>query len=65
MTGSSDSSEMCPVCGNEVQNVERGRVKRIRDVPARIIYQCGECGTIWYTRDLEADPRGQTDADQT
>jgi len=41
----------CPKCGNQDENLDRGRVPRNRDVPARLIHQCNVCNVIWYTRD--------------
>jgi hypothetical protein len=44
-------SNACPKCGNQDENLDRGRVPRNRDVPARLIHQCNVCNVIWYTRD--------------
>ena len=54
----------CPKCGNEDENLDRGRVARALDVPARFIHQCNVCNTIWYTRD-PTDTKDKNDDYQT
>lgn len=58
------SLSACPKCGNEEGNEELRRVGAVWEVPARIIYQCSACPTIWYVRDPQ-DMKEQDDTDQT
>ena len=47
----SENSEVCPKCRKQLEIPPIERVERVRNIPARLIYNCPYCQTPFYVRD--------------